>query len=132
MSCGYPVPMGRGVGFLLLLIVVAVGGYLYTRQLESVSPNGTAPSVMVDVVGVRNDLTAMAHAQQRYWATNSRYASLDELRSNGDIHIPTRLFYAYSATATDSGFEIIATYSGSDPKAPKRITVDETMKVTTD
>jgi hypothetical protein len=116
----------------MLLIVLAAGGYLYTRQLESVSHGGTAPTVVVDVVGVRNDLTAMANAQRRYWVTNSRYASLDELRSNGDIHIPARPFYTYSSVATDSGFKIVATYSGSDPKAPKRITVDETMKMTTD
>src|SRR5262245_55051490 len=132
MSRSYPVPMGRGIGFVLLLIVLAVGGFLYSRQIQSVSQSGTAPTVMVDVIGVRNDLTAMAQAERRYWATNSRYASLEELRANGDIHIPTRPFYTYSSTANDNKFKIVATYSGSDSKAPKRISVDETMNVTTD
>jgi hypothetical protein len=116
----------------MLLIVLAVGGFLYSRQIQSVSQSGAAPSVMVDVVGVRNDLTAMAQAERRYWVTNSKYASLEELRANGDIHIPTRPFYTYSITASDTAFEIVATYSGSDSKAPRRITVDQTMKVTTD
>jgi hypothetical protein len=124
--------MGRSIGFLTLLIVLVVGGYLYTRQIDSVTQNGAAPAAAVDVIGVRNDLTAMANAERRYWATNSRYASLDELRANGDIHIPTRPFYTYSAVATEGGFKIVATYSGADPKAPKRITVDETMAVTTE
>jgi hypothetical protein len=116
----------------MLLIVLAVGGYLYSRQVQSVSQSGTTPTVMVDVIGVRNDLTAMANAERRYWARNSRYASLEELHADGDIHIPTRPYYTYSAAASDSGFKIVATYSGSDPKAPKRISVDETMKMTTD
>jgi len=132
MSCSYPGPMGRGIGFVLLLIVLAVGGFLYSRQIQSVSPTGTAPTVMVDVIGIRNDLTAMAHAERRYWATNSRFASLEELRANGDIHIPTRPFYTYSVAASENAFRIVATYSGSDPKAPKRFSVDETMKVTSD
>jgi hypothetical protein len=38
----------------------------------------------------------------------------------------------YCAQATESTFKIIAAYSGSDPKAPKRITIDETMPLTSD
>ena len=132
MSPSYPISMGRGIGFVVLLIVLAIGGFLYSRQIQSVSQSGTAPTVMVDVIGVRNDLTAMAHAERRYWASNSRYATFEELRANGDIHIPSRLFYTYSVAASDTGFSIVATYSGSDPKAPKRISVDETMTVTSD
>ena len=122
-------PMGRGVGFVMLLITLAVGGYLYSRQVQSVSHSGTAPSVTIDVIGVRADLTAMAQAERRYWATNSKYASLSELRANGDIYIPTRPFFTYSVAATDRGFKIVATYSGSDPKAPQQITIDETMRI---
>jgi hypothetical protein len=101
------------------------------QQTQSVSHSGTAPSTTIDVIGVRSDLMAMANAERRYWVTNSKYASLDELRQNGDTHVPTRPNFTYSAEASENSFRISATYSGNDTKAPKRITVDETMKVTT-
>jgi hypothetical protein len=123
--------MGRTFGFLSMIIVAAVGGYFYMQQMQTASPGGKTPKVMIDVTAVRNDLLAIANAERRYWATNARYASLDELRSNGDTPIPSRANYTYSADVTDSAFKIIATYSGSDPAAPKSITVDETMAMTT-
>jgi len=123
--------MGRAFGFLSMIIVAAVAGYLYMNQMHAVTPGGTTPKVTIDVTAVRNDLLAIASAERRYWATNARYASLDELRNNGDIPIPSRANYTYSANVDDSAFKVIATYSGSDPAAPKTITVDETMAMTT-
>jgi len=114
-----------------VIIVAAVGGYFYMQQMQTASPGGKTPKVLIDVTAVRNDLLAIANAERRYWATNARYAALDELRSNGDTPIPSRANYTYSADVTDSAFKIIATYSGSDPAAPKSITVDETMAMTT-
>ena len=119
--------MGRSFGLIAVVIVVAIGGYLYTQQAQTVTTIGTTPETTVDVIGVRNDLTAMAHAQRRYWALNSRYASMEELRSNGDIQIPSRDNYTYSVEASGTGFRITASYSGSDPNAPRRISVDESM-----
>jgi hypothetical protein len=127
----YTVPMTRAFGFVSVIVVAAVGGYLYMNQMQTATPGGTTPKVMIDVTAVRNDLLAMANAERRYWATNAKYASLDELRNNGDISIPSRANYVYSVDTGDSGFKIVATYSGSDPTAPKNITVDETMAMTT-
>jgi len=124
--------MGRSFGLLTVVIVVAIGGYLYTREAQTVTPIGSTPKTTVDVVGVRNDLMAIANAERRYWVMNSRYASLDELRTNGDIEIPSRDSYTYSAEVSDTGFTIIASYSGPDPKAPKRISVNEAMTMTSD
>jgi hypothetical protein len=124
--------MGRAFGLITVIIVVAVGGYFYTRQADSVTAVGSGLKTTVDVVAVRNDLMAIANAERRYWVTNSRYASLDELRTNGDIPIPSRDDYTYSAETTDTGFNIIASYSGTDPKAPKRIRVNEAMTLTTE
>ena len=123
--------MGRAFGFLSMIIVAAVAGYLYMNQMHAVTPGGTTPKVTIDVTAVRNDLLAIANAERRYWATNARYALLDELRNNGDIPIPSRADYTYSANVDDNAFKVIATYSGSDPAAPKTITVDETMAMTT-
>lgn len=110
-----------------MVIVVAIGGYLYMREAQTITPAGTNPKTTIDVTAVRNDLLGIANAERRYWATNAKYASLDELRVNGDISIPRRAHYTYSAEANDSSFKIIAIYSGPDPNAPKRMSVDETM-----
>ena len=123
--------MGRTFGFVSVIIVAAAVGYLYMNQMNAVSAGGTTPRVTIDVTAVRNDLLAMANAERRYWAANAKYASLDELRNNGDIPIPSRANYTYSADVTDTAFKIVATYSGSDPTAPKTITVDEAMAMTT-
>jgi hypothetical protein len=125
--------MGRAFGFIMLIAVVGAGGYIYTRQATSVTGDGSAPQTAVDVTAARNDLLALANAERRYFASNGKYATLEELRGNGDIaSIPTRPNFAYSVQTTDTSFKITATYSGPDPKAPKHITVDETMTITTD
>ena len=123
---------GRAFGFILVVTVVAMGGYLYTKQAKSVTSVGSNPQTTVEVTGVRNDLLAIANAERRYFASNGKYVSLDELRTGGDISVPARPNYSYSAQTTESTFKIIAVYSGPDAKAPKRITVDETMALTTD
>jgi hypothetical protein len=120
--------MGRLFG-LISVIVVGLGGYIYTRQANSVTAIGSTPRTTVDVIGVRNDLMAIANAERRYWAINSKYASLDELRSNGDIEVPSRDSYTFSAETSDEGFRIIASYSGPDPDAPKRLAINESMTI---
>ena len=73
----------------------------------------------------------MANAERRYWASNARYASLEELRANGDP-IPSRASYAYSVEASDTAFKIVGTYSGDDPRVPKHLSIDQTMALTED
>jgi hypothetical protein len=124
--------MGRSFGFIVLVIVVGAGAYIYTRQAQSLTGVGSNPTTTVDVTGVRNDLLAMANAERRYFATNAKYATLEDLGSSGDIPIPHRANYSYSAQPGEAGFKIIAVYSGPDPKAPKRIVIDETMAMTTE
>jgi len=124
--------MGRAFGFIAVIIVVALGGYVYTKQMQTVTAIGSAPMTTIDVTAVRNDLLALANAERQYWASNAKYVSLDELQANGGTHIPARPNYSYSAEATESNFKIVAVYSGPDPKAPKRIAIDQTMSITTE
>jgi len=124
--------MGRAIGLISVILVVAAGGYVYTRQAQSVTTSGEAPRTAVDVLGVRNDLMSIANAEKRYWVMNSKYASLDELRSGGDIEVPGRQDYSYSVEASETSFKIIASYSGPDTKAPRRISVNEAMTMTTE
>ena len=124
--------MGRTLGLISVVVVVGIGGYVYTRQAQSVTSIGSNPETTVDVLAVRNDLMAIANAERRYWATNSRYGSLDELRTGGDIEVSHRENFDYSVETSNTGFRIVASYSGSDPDAPRRISVNETMTMTTE
>ena len=124
--------MGKALGFIGVLLAVGVGAYLYTQQAQSVSPGGASPRATIDTVGVKNDLMAIANAERRRLASDGKYVSLDELRSNGDISMPsnTRGPYTYSVETSDSGFRLVATYSGPDEKAPRSISIDQTMQIT--
>jgi hypothetical protein len=120
--------MGRALGFIVLVAAVGVGAYIYSKQAQSVTSVGSNPQTTVDVTAVRSDLLALAKAEQNYFASNGKYVSLDGLR--GELNIPSRPNFSYSAETSDSGFKITAAYSGPDSKAPKRMVVDQTMTVT--
>jgi hypothetical protein len=76
------------------------------------------------------DLMALANAERTYFATNGKYGTLDELRAGGEAQITReRPNFAYSAEVSGNGFKVIATYSGPDPNAPKRVTIDQTMAI---
>jgi hypothetical protein len=126
--------MGRALGFIGVLIALGVGAYLYTQQAKSASVGGSSPRATIDTVGVKNDLMVIANAERRRMASDGKYVSLDDLRSNGDISMPsnTRGPYTYSVETSDSGFKVTAVYSGPDEKATKSISVDQTMQITSD
>jgi hypothetical protein len=126
--------MGRALGFLGLLIAVGIGAFLYSKQAQSVSPGGTAPKATIEVVGVRNDLMNIANAERRRLASDGKYVSLGDLRSNGDINMPSdkRGDYSYSVELAETTFLVKATYSGVDPGAPRSISVDQNMQVKTE
>lgn len=126
--------MSRILGFVGILAVLAVGMYIYKQQILATSAPGGAtanPRGTVDVVGVKNDLVAVAQAERRYWATNGKYTSIDELISNGDISMqkPSRGPFNYSSDFSDEGFTITATYSGDTEGVPKTLSIDQTMEI---
>jgi hypothetical protein len=122
--------MIRAIGLIGLVIVIGAGAYIYLGQVNEISPDGKTPQATVSFIGVQNDLLAMANAERRYQATNSKYASLDELRTNSDIQVPSRKDILYNVDASISHFRITATYTGPDPKAPKHFSIDDTLTVT--
>ena len=129
--------MGKAVGFIGVLIAVCVGAYLYTQQAKSAGDAagiaGVSPKTAIDVTGVKNDLIAIANAERRRLASDGKYVSLDELRANGDIKMSSarRGPYTYSVETSDSGFRVTATYSGPDERAPRSLSIDQTMQIAT-
>jgi Tfp pilus assembly protein PilE len=122
--------MRKGVSLIVVIIAVAVVWYLYGRNLTSM-PGGENPRATVDVVGVRADLINIARAERGHFARNNSYASLDDLRSSGDLTIGTngRYGYTYSVSYTDTHFTVEADRTGPDTAGPAKITVDDAMNV---
>jgi|SRR5437899_2353652 len=125
--------MSRAFGFIALIIVVAVGAVIYMRQTQSVMTAGTTnPTSTVDLIGVRQDLLAIAQAERSYAALNGKFVSIDELRSQGSLTMTrdNRGPYTYSADVSDSAFRIVATYGGPTGSGmPRALSVDQTMEV---
>ena len=127
--------MGRGFGFIGLVIVLAVGMWIYTHAAKSVTPEGSGKVTgLVDTVGVQNDLLAIANAERSQFALEGKYLPLDELRSKGVINLPAsgRAGYTYSVDAGSDGFRAVASYSGAPSTAPQTISIDQTMEIHTD
>lgn len=125
--------MGRAIGFIGLLIAVAIGAFIYTKQAKSGLPEGaSSPKSAIDLTAVKNDLLAIAQAERRYQTAQSKYGSLSELRENGDTNVSdSRGPYSYSVETSDAGFLAKATYSGPDPAMPKVLVIDQTMQIRT-
>ena len=124
--------MSRVLGLVGVLLALAVGAWLYLRSTQAVSPTGTNnPTATVNLAGVKNDLVALGEAERRHFASEGKYVSIEELRSNGDISMPTnqRGPYTYSAEVTATGFRITATCSGACAGLPASFSIDETMQV---
>jgi hypothetical protein len=125
--------MGRAFGFLSLIVVVAVGAYIYMRQTQGAMTAGTSsPTATVDLIGVRNDLLAIAQAERSHAASQGAFVSIEALRSQGELTMErnNRGPYNYAADVNDSSFRIIATYSGPENSGmPKTISIDQTMQI---
>ncbi len=122
--------MARLFGFISILIVVGVGMYIYSKQVQSTSDavGANNPKAAIDITGVRNDLIGIASAERRYFATEAKYASLDELVSSNYISVRQRPPYTYQVQTSSSGFKVVATRSGDDVSGlPAQLSVDETM-----
>ena len=127
--------MTRILGLIALVIAMAIGFYLYTRQAQTASSSlgASNPRAAIDVTGVRNDLLAFANAEKQQFALEGKYLSLDELRAKG-MALPSdrRGPYSYSAEVSSASFRITATYSGPDVAgAPKSLSIGETMEIET-
>lgn len=133
------VAMKQTVGLSALLMVLAIGAWIYSKQVTAISPSGASvsPRATVDIAGVQNDLVAIANAERRHLASEGKYVSLDELISGGDITLPSKRRgpYHYDVDVTDTTFRITAAFEASSDQpapegAPRIINIDSTMQIT--
>jgi hypothetical protein len=123
--------MGRIFGFLSIVIVLGVGMYIYSKQVQSSSAPAGAnnPKAAINITGVKADLISIASAERRYYASEGKYASFDELISSNYITVARqRPPYTYEIQSSSSGFRVVATRSGDNGSGtPAQLSVDENM-----
>lgn len=124
--------MGRLFGFISLMLVMAAGMYIYSRQAQTSSAAAGAnnPKAAVNITGVKSDLITIAQAERGYFALEGKYASLDDLISSHSISVAhQRLPYSYDVETSGSGFRVIATKHGEDDSGtPSQLSVDQDMQ----
>jgi len=127
--------MSRLFGFLSVIIVMAIGMYIYSKQIQSTSAEAGAssPQGAINITGVKSDLISIASAERRYFATEGKYASLDELISSNTITVARqRQPYSSSIALGNGGFSVVATRSGQNlAGTPAQLSVDENMEFQT-
>jgi hypothetical protein len=122
----------RGVSALGVLIAALIIGYIYKAQYGGSAGAAVAPvRQTIDVVGVKNDLIGIAHAEREYMVQNGKYTSLEELTSSGTLTMlkPSRDGYTYEATAEDGNFHAIAHCPKSTMPSCTDFAVDSQMEV---
>lgn len=123
----------RSVGSLIGLLVVALISVLvYKFYFSRAESTGTAtPAQTISVVGVKNDLVAIAQAERAYQATNGSYASLGELTSSGALTMAKqgRDGYTYAVETSSDGFRAIAHCPAATSPGCTSYAVDQTMEV---
>ena len=127
-------------GLIGLLAVAAIGLGIYMYSLKQMAPGtGMVAAQNISVVGVKNDLVAIAQAERMYYVQNGSYADLPTLSSSGAMNITrtSRDGYTYSAVPSGSTFTVTATYTPPPVENPAGVTpphfptfsIDQTMEV---
>jgi hypothetical protein len=120
------------VGVIGLLVVALISLMVYKYFLTSgQSVGATTPVATIDAVGAQNDLIAIGQAERMYQVQNGKYASLDELLSDGSMEMrkPNRKGYTYEVDASDQTFQATATCTSPPLPGCHNYSVGPTMTV---
>ena len=125
--------MSRRFGIIVLVLTFAYCGYILWRLAPKPRPNEAIKirRTMADIESVQRDLCDLALAESDFRHKTGRYASFNELRSNGSAKLPPDGRWPYIYVLRDStrqGF-VIAAVSGEMNVEPHILTVDEQLQV---
>jgi hypothetical protein len=128
----------KGLVGLLISAAIGLGIYMYTLKESSPGP-GMVVTQNIAMVGVKNDLVAIAQAERMYYTQNGSYADLPTLTTTGTMNIArtSRDGYTYSVTPLGNAFSATATYTAPPVNNPAGVTpphfptftIDQTMEV---
>jgi hypothetical protein len=124
--------MKRVGGLLGLVIALGIGYFIFKAQYTTGPAGGAPPKEVIDVVGVRSDLLAIAQAERMYLANNGTYTSLEKLQQDGGLTFSgtNRRGYNYAAEVDDGQhFRITATPVDPAKAAWPTLWIDETMQI---
>ena len=98
------------LSLLVVLVIVFLSYKLYFSKMGSENSGTVTPVQTIDVVGVKNDLLAIAQAERMYQAEHGAYASLDELASSGALTVRRsgRDGYTYDVEISSDSFRVVA------------------------
>jgi hypothetical protein len=122
--------MGRVLGFLCTIVTMAIGMYIYSLQVKTLTPGAGSgnPEEVATIIGVKNDLIGIANAERGYLVSQGKYASLEVLISDNYISIKgERPPYIYDVETTATSFRATATRTTKG--APAQLWITETMQV---
>jgi hypothetical protein len=123
----------RGLGSLAgLLIVAIIGGLIYKYELTGPQSAGVAtPTQTIDIVGVKNDLLAIAQAERNYGAQHGSFVSLPDLTSRGEMSIAKsgRDGYTYEVQTEPNNFHAIAHCPAAAIPGCASYSIDQTMEL---
>lgn len=120
----------KSLAGLIVVALISVMAYrLYFSKLQS-SETGT-PAQTISVVGVKNDLLAIAQAERVYQAEHGAYGSLEELKSAEAMTMLKggRVGYSYEVETTPAGFRALAKCTPATNAGCTNWAVDQSMQV---
>jgi hypothetical protein len=122
--------MRAALGLVGLILVLAVGYWIYSAQIGPVAESGSQMT-QLDAVSVRADLLSLAQSERLYLASNGTYATMEELQQAGNLTIGKgRRGYRYEVTPDGARhFRITAVPSDSSNRNQPTLTIDETMQI---
>jgi hypothetical protein len=115
-----------------ILIVAALSAVVYKLYLTKAIPTETkTPQQTISVVGVKNDLLAIAQAERAYQAEHGYYTSLDELVSSGAMVMKKsgRDGYAYEVQTSPGNFQATARCTPTPELPCTNYSIDSSMEV---
>ena len=124
----------RMKGMLGILVVALIALLAYSFYFSKARSDGTGtPAQTINIVGVKNDLIALAQAERGYQAEHGGFASLGDLTSSGALAMQNRgrQGYTYDIENTSNGFRAIAHCPTVTNPGCTDYFVDQTMEVQT-
>ena len=118
------------ISLLVVLVIVFLSYKLYFSQMHAQGAGTASPVQTIDVVGVKNDLIAIAQAERAYQAEHGNYASFDALTSSGTLTMrkPSRDGYTYDVESAADTFRVVA-HCPAATNACTNYSIDQTMEV---
>jgi hypothetical protein len=123
----------RSIGGMVGLLVVAlIAAFTYKYYFSNGQAAGvTTPRQTIDIVGVKNDLIAIAQAERVYQTEHGSYASIDDLVSSGAMSMkkPGRGGYTYEAESSGDSFRVTAQCPVDTAPGCTSYVINQTMEV---